>query len=554
MRILSVLKRTWKQPGLWITLVAILVAVTAANRASTRYYQWPHLEDQGETHAPSATAFLETAQQQAFIWRPSGMPLTYQPLGGVGIAVPIVHYPDVDPDQWKAIPAGPDTYHLIWLERDGRLRSALIDVSGQTLRGPVELATDARPDYVALPLPDGDSLALWIGTSRGQLTISRIDREGRPGPTYRPLSTPIERVAAALDQDSAIHLVWLVSSSPGSWAIRYQVTSAVDFSIDAPISLLTITLAPEESLTSLSIGLDRTHGYVFWSITATGQPDSEQVHVLAFPLNHPAHATASELHLPQRFKPTQNIQADDLVVGRVDGLTSALHPLAALRWPHPAAGQHSLLPVAFALRMPDGWHPGVIYYQDGLALGFQIAGQYPADAGPPTLSIDPSGGLHLAWSGLQGVLPHLYTAETGQQGLIAARPQTPNAASGALAGILVGMPLGLLWVVFPTCLVLLAPDNVWTLPLAFALYGLAKLVWPPDLFAQISPALAAAGLDRFDPGFAVALGTLGIAAISATLFRLVYPVKWPLWQRWLVYALLDASLTWGVFGANVFHW
>ncbi|HVO70285.1 MAG TPA: hypothetical protein VMT24_09575 [Aggregatilineaceae bacterium] len=556
MQVVSFLKHTWKRPGLWIALVSILVAVTAANRAEPRNYQWPRIQDRGGTYAMSSPAFVLTTQDQALIWRPSGTdtPLTYLPLAGRGAAVPIVPYSDVEPLRWEAVPASLSTFHLIWRERDGRLRSALIDTGGQTIRGPIELAADAQPDFVTVPLPDGGSLVLWIAASRGQLALSRIDPDGRPGSTSRPLPAQIERIAAALDQEDVVHLAWLASSSPGTWTIYYQATSAADSRIDAPESLYTFALTPEESVASFVIGLDGTHGYIIWSTAAAAQPDLEHVHTLTFPLGRAASGALHELQLPQHFSPSENVRAADLAIGRVGEMPSAPHLSAALRWPRPAPGQHDILPVAVALYTPDGWRPGVVYYRDGAGLGFQIVGQFPADAGPPTLSADPSGTLHLAWSGLQGSLFHLYTADTGQQGLAAAPPSTDGAAYEVLAGILAGISLGLFWVVFPTCLVLLSPDNTWTLPLAFALYGLAKLVWPPALFAQPSPALAAAGLGRLDPGLAVALGTLVIAVISVAVFRAAYYVKRPLWQRWLVYALLDAALTWGVFGANVFHW
>jgi hypothetical protein len=357
-----------------------------------------------------------------------------------------------------------------------------------------------------------------------------------------------------LDQENVVHLAWLAPSSPGTWAIYYQTTSAADFRIDAPGPLNTFVLTPEESVASFALGLDRTHGYVFWSTVAAAQPDLEHVHALVFPFGQPASGTVQELQLPQHFSPSEDVRPTDLTIGQVGQLLSGPRSWAALRWPRPAPGQHTILPVAVGLRTPDGWRPGVVYYRDGAALGFQIAAQFAADAGPPAISVAPSGTLYLAWSGLHGSLPHLYTAATGQQGLAAALPPTDGAGFSALAGILAGIPMGLMWLVLPTCLVLLSPDNTWTLPLAFALYGLAKLVWPPALFAQLSPPLAAAGLGRFDPGFAVALGTLVIAVVSVAVFRLAYHVKRPLWQRWLVYALLDAALTWGVFGANVFHW
>jgi hypothetical protein len=556
MQALSLPRITWKRPGLWIALISVLVAATAGNRASARNYEWPHIEDRGGTQALSAPAFLLTAQQRALIWRPSGSntPLVFASLTGEGSAVPIVPYSDVEPGRWKAVPAGPDAYHLIWLERDGRLRSALIATGGQTLRGPIDLATDAQPDYEAVPLYDGGALVFWITAGESQLAMSRLDSEGRPGQTSRPMPTRIDRIAVGVDQNDDVHLVWLASASPNHWSLSYQVTSVANVNIGVSEPLSSFVLSSEARVASLSFGLDQTHGYIFLSTVTVAQPETERVHALTFPLDQPADVTAGELELPQHFTPSEDVRAADLTVGQVGQLIPAPHSPAALRWPRPAAGQHTILPVAIALHAPDGWRPGVVYYRDGAALGFQIVGERSADGGPPTIAVDPSGKLHLAWSGLQGIVPHLYTAEMDRKGLVASRPQTGGVLSGVLAGIVAGMPLGTLWIVLPTCLVLLSPDNTWTLPLAFALYGLAKLVWPPALFARLSPPLAAAGLGRIDPGLAVALGMLLIAVVSATVFRLAYPVKRPLWQRWLVYAMLDAALTWGIFGANVFRW
>ncbi len=536
--------------GLWALLVTALIALAAAARASGPAYQWPDVRDVGATRALSSPAYVANAQQPAIIWQPQNVDtsLVYQSLEKKSTATRILPYPDVMPARWQAAAAGPDQLHVIWLEQDGRLRSALIRTDGETVRGPIELADRGGRDFSSMPLSGGRLLVLWANDSAGQLAATIIDSAGRPGPTSTSLANRLERFAASMDHTGQLHVVWLTPSTPDAWTIHYQAADPATITLDAPIALHSLVLSPEDSLLAFALGLDRTHGTVIWSITNARQPDIERVFLLTFPLEEPAASQITELQLPETFAPATRISDSDLVIGRIDARIPPEGTTAALRWPNPAPGQHDILPLAVALRMVDGWHPAVIYMRDGRLFGFQIAAQRPADAGPSILGADMSGGLHLAWIGLRDAVPHLYTASSG---VTTASPRADDTWLHITAGLVAGIPLGLVWLLLPTGLILLTSADFWTLPLALTLYGAAKLLWPPTLYMHVSPLLVRAGLGLASPGLAVGAAVLITGLVSSAGLIAIYRPGYPLWRPWAVFVALDMLLTWLVFGANV---
>ncbi|MBN2304744.1 MAG: hypothetical protein JXQ72_09720 [Anaerolineae bacterium] len=391
---------TRHKSGWLIVFTVLLVSLFAGLIAAALYLaddpqpQSPTATDQGATHGLQAPVFLLNGNHPALVWRPldSSTPLSYQSLNPPEAVQGIIPYNDVNPRTWAAVPAGPDGYHLVWLEPDGRLRSALITVHGETVRGPIELASIARRDFTLLSLSGDRALLLWTSDPAGYLVSAVIDRAGRPGPISAPLTRRVDHMTAALDRNDTLHLVWLTRSAPGEWALNYQSGEASNpdrINLDNPHSLHTLALAPGENVTSFQIGLDETHGYAIWGITAAKQPDIERVVVLAFPLDNPANNAIHELQW-----------AGD----------------AALRWPRTTPGQHTIMPLAVALRTPDGWRPAVGTYQGGTLRDYQIVASQAANAGPPTIAIAPDGDLYLAWSGLKGAAPHTYTTQWKQKG------------------------------------------------------------------------------------------------------------------------------------------
>jgi hypothetical protein len=531
---------------LWVLILfSILTALAAGTRVTSDRFQWALVNDRGAAAPLDEPALL--AQPLALIARSVDTPLAYAPLAGDQTPTGILPYPDVNPRRWQVAPASASAYHIVWQEQDTRLRCALIDIDGTTVRGPIELATSARPDFVTLPGDDGDLLVIWINSRTAEINAVTIDSAGRPGPITAFPSQRITHVAAARDQTGLIHVAWLTSPAPDQWTIFYQASAANLLTLDTPALLHTFTLAPGESITALHMGLDDTHVYLFWGTTTAVQPDTERVQVISFPLGSPAAVMLSELRLPDHFTPTATLP-DLPYVGRIDPVTTPPSHPAWLRWPRPASGQSAALPLAVALRTTDGWQPAVVHFQQGDPIGFQVIAPLPADAGPPALLA--SDDLLAVWTGLDGITPHLYTAQTSGKGLISAPTPHDHLLRRTLAGALVGIPLGLLWLVLPLCVVIVAPENPWTLPLALALYGTAKLLWPAHLFSRLPPALAAAHFTSARSLVEITVLLIGLISTGACV--LAQRRKRPTRQIYLTYLLLDAALTWLVFGANVF--
>ena len=528
-----------------IILIAVIVAVVAGAKASDtpNFYQWPHIHDHGATTVLAEPSLLHTAGRQAVIWYPATS-LIYQTLNPALPPVPILMYPDVNPLRWETVPATPDSYHIIWLESTGRLRSALVSSDGQTLRGPIDLPSGIGRDFRVLSLSDGRAAVLGVHESTRQALFFTIDDSGRPGPANdlsirRPL-----RLAGAVDRTDTVHLAWLALPAPNQVTVSYQPLSRVNQTESGDGIITSFTLAPEESISTFHLGLDQTHIYIIWGISTVDRPDAERLSLLTFPLDQPNQANVSELRVPQTFAPAAHLRLINPPLGYFARLPDNTSGQAAdLRWPCPAPGQADTLALVTSLRTSGGWKPAVIYFQGGQPLGYQVVAAAPADVGPAVLGRDPTGNLRLAWLGLVGPTPHLYTAYTGDQGLTRHTEQDSNGAGILLAGL-----LGLVWFVVPGALIVLTPRRAWTLPLAAALYGSSKLIWPPGLYDRIPSLAHLIGLGPAQPGLVVGGAVLVISLVAISTLAAQMHYRRPPGICWLTYAATDAILTWMIFG------
>jgi hypothetical protein len=325
-------------------------------------------------------AFLFSAYYDALIWQPEQQDtsLTYMSLTN-GESYPILPYPDVIPQDWQAAPADDNNYHVVWLEMDGRLRSALIDPQGQTVRGPVELAPQIQSNFIALPY-QGKLLVFWL--SRSALMLTEIDGSGLPHAEATLISGRFNFLAGGITNDGIIHLAWLTATEANTWAVHYQSTPYPVQEFD-PRSLLSFHLEPGDTVARLSMGLDTRYAYLFLSATSATTPQEEHIQVLSFPFDQPITAEIYEVVLSEN---------------------------TPLRWISPSDGQHSLLRTAAAVKTPEGWRPAIVYFQAGTLQDFEIVASQPANAAPPIVGIDSEGQPYLAWSGLDGAIPTLYTA------------------------------------------------------------------------------------------------------------------------------------------------
>lgn len=533
-------------------LIAVAIGAAASTHVqNTASYAWPDIADHGPASAFSNATILSLHDDHVLIWHPldNPAPLTFESLAAAR-SIPIISYDDVHPHRWQAVYIG-EKYHLTWQETGGLLRSALIQTDGNTIRGPVELSTGIGNDVITLPAPNGHALVLWTtSNTNAQLASLILDPDGRPGPiTIHPVHR-VKHVDAVRDMEQRLHVAWLTSPTPDTYAIHYHHTADETLTIDDATTLHTFPLVPDAAISSFALGLDHTFGYVVLGITSAVQPDKERIEIIAFPLRQPQTITHSVLELPATIQVSATTLESALVTGAIAVLQPDA-PATALRWPRVASGQHDTMVLALAIKADNDWQPGIVYFQDGTPRGYQIITAQPANAGPPQIHITDGHNLLLTWLGLQDTVPHRYTAFTAGIGWSTVTISRANLLARTLAGIGVGIPLGLLWPALPTLLLLFTPSNAWTPVLFCTVYSAAKLLWPPDLFAQLPPLLAINPLENV--GAATVVGgtvtlIMWLAGISALVICRSSGSRWFAWSTFIV---IDMVLTWIVFGATL---
>ncbi len=221
---------------------------------------------------------------------------------------------------------------------------------------------------------------------------------------------------------------------------------------------------------------------------------------------------------------------------------------AALRWPRPISGQHAEFALALAVRREHTWQPGVVYFANGAPYGYQIVAPSPANASPPVLAAGQDGTLYLTWAGLERATARRYSASTGAQGWIVPGPDQAHLLRRTITGLLPGILISLAGLIPFVLAVIFIPARTWTPAAICALYAAGKLIWPPDLFTHMPPLLA------YDPAAHIAAGwrvgltvsaILLVAMVSAAAVRIPERAGW---RRWVVFAALDITLTWIIFG------
>ena len=521
----------------WLIVISAALAVSVALRIEPSGYHWPQGTDHGAVQSVFPAAYLTSGQQPALLWRPqdANTPMVYASL-------PILPYSDLDPQRWQAAQAKDDNFHLVWREQDGRLRSVLLNgTNGETIRGPITLATDAAQDFALLAQPDGTATVYWINAQTQQLNTATLDQGGRNGPSQRAITGRVTRAAAVADRDGTPILAWLAAAQPNTWDLYFQTA-------DAPI--YTLSLETDEFLASFALGLDDAHTYIIWGVANVYQPDMERVYVLTFPTGQPETGRVFELRLPAQFDPGDSPASSSLETGPVAALDDVQNA-APLRWPRPASGQNNVLALGVSVRSEDGdgWRPTVIYLNEGTPQGYQVIATQPADVESPVLAVAGSD-VYAAWTGLQDGVPHLFTASTAGRGLVKAAPTHANLAARTLASLGIALPVALLWMALPLGLLLRFEAEWWAFPLATALYGAGKVFWPRALLVNVPPLLDAVGAGT-PLGAGIALLGCGLLVTSAARLIISGQRADQHWREWLGLALVDALLTWAIFGPNV---
>ncbi len=279
-------------------LIAVVTGWIAGARVQVPPHRWP---DQA-TYAPadplSDAAFMLTLRQRALIWEPAdpAVPFAYQSLDDREHETGLLLYGTINPQMWASVPAQADAFHLVWIDTDNHLRSALVHTSGDTLRGPVNVLERAPGDITLVPASNGTARIFWRAAD-GTIMSLPLDSEGRPGRTTTHTPSHVQRFAVAADDDLNLHAIWLTAEKPGIWQImtqRFDSTAAED----NPRLLYSFALPDHASIATLDLGLDRRYGYAILGTTHATQPDAEQITVITFPLVAPGETRITDLILP----------------------------------------------------------------------------------------------------------------------------------------------------------------------------------------------------------------------------------------------------------------
>ncbi len=532
----------------WLMAIAVTVAGVVGSRTQVSPAHWPKSQDLGPVEPLSEAALTVAPGENAVIapFLTTNTPLALYALGPTSTDG-ILPYNDVAPQAWRVFPADATTFHIIWQEQDNRLRSALIDISGQTIRGPIELDRDIQ-QYDASSLPDGRVAVTWVDAQR-YLRALVVDREGRPGPVYSPLAARIDAIAATADRTGYMHWVWLTSSVPNQWMLHYQADEAPDANFDSAHDLHTFSLTYGEYLTGFRIGLDETHGYVFWSSSTIARPDIEHAFVLSFPLVDPSRVTINPLNFPQDYRPASAKLEGDNVIRYLDRRTPP-DGVGSVRWLRPAPEQYAILPVSLVVFEDGVWYPVMAYFQRGALLGEQRLSPRSAEGGPPAATLVSDNELIATWSELVGPEARRYSARIMLDDDMP-QPDASNVIAQILGGGLVALPFGLIWLIVPTLLVMFTARNLWTLRFAYIVYGAGKLLWPGALFGFVPPVLLLTHVSWLitPAGTALCELVLALVTLGPLLAGGMHRRQSPRW--WVVCAFGDMLLTCAVFGGNL---
>ncbi|MCU0465369.1 MAG: hypothetical protein MUF38_12475 [Anaerolineae bacterium] len=291
-------------------------------------------------------------------------------------------------------------FFAVWLDHDpargSQLTIARLNPDGSTANGALVAAEMPVVRYSAATQPDGSLWVVWSATPIPEpaLFSSRVDGRGRA-------RTP-ERIQAAADHptllraDGQTWLYWL-SEADGA-AYRAELTDAQPSAAvrvaDGP------TLAPSDTLTSLSVGADTTHAYLFWQIMAAD--GGGQVWWTAGASQEGGWPPAIPLGLTT--DPTESPQAG-FNHGALEGAGLGTELTG---WLLPASGQSDALPTAAV------WSGGlgVVYWRGGLPFAAQtVVEDAPRLIAPPAVASNTERDLTLAWwDAGDPVTATLYTA------------------------------------------------------------------------------------------------------------------------------------------------
>lgn len=378
----------------WLVLIgAACQPATPETQTSAPRSLWGVVATIAEAEQSSAPALWAEPSRVVAAWIGADSAGVHQDVrqwaDGAFSPVTVLPLPPTHPYAQTLLPGSAGSLHLLWLDAgdtagdtgETQLYSALVTSQYTVERGPTPISEMLALRYAAATDGAGRVWAAWSGgaISEPVLYVRPIDEAGRPQPPQR-VTLNADYPAFARANNGTLHLFWLQGGQLMHATLRNGIVSAGN-----PLTS-TVYLGAGDRLHNLSAGVDRSHAYVFWTITrAAGQTEtwfaSGTLDALVW--SPPALLTIDRL-------PTTTFETG-FNTGRASAAARGETPFT---WAAPLAGQYDVLPVA--AQSPDGL--SVVYFQSGEPVAVQTVLEGVELIGLPALVSDRNRDLYLAWS------------------------------------------------------------------------------------------------------------------------------------------------------------
>jgi hypothetical protein len=301
----------------------------------------------------------------------------------------ILVLPAYYPAEVALFPAENADFHLLWRDRTPeinmpRLLGGRIAPDAVAQLGANALSPDPMYQYAALPMPDDELLVVWSGALAAEPTLfwQSLDAQGRV------------RFPTALVSDSAYPA--LAQTPAGTrwlfWILRDREVLRATLAEPTLGTVLPVTprlpLAATDQLERMTAAADNTHGYVFWQIIrADGTPE--------------VWFTSGRLDAANAWQRPRLLQIaiDETPISRTDMPGQRVYVAQedaagqAVSWAMPLNRTQDIVRVAVNV----GDFLGVVYWQDGVIIGYEPVVQTGILSGVPALAAQDDN-LYLAWS------------------------------------------------------------------------------------------------------------------------------------------------------------
>jgi hypothetical protein len=480
------------------------------------------------------------------------------------------------------IPAGQDSFHLLWLDGLYTERAIYHTFLGPD-GAPVGKTSRISPsdlqviDMRAALLPDGGLMVLWTSQPsaspfRLDLYLLRLDAEGQPlSPSL--LLSEVLSADMAVDSQGTIHLAWLEQATIRRYLVRYAELQPDDTVVSASRDVATIFLRDTQTGRDINgpiLALERDNIYFTWVWATQGGerlafvfaeggeiPDSEPQPVYLSPSFPPA-------CMPVEGVPGLTCMASPLL----DIMGSALVHQVSVAKPNQQGQTVLALSLWERTRNRETLQPALAILDGGRLLGHTVAAWTSRPSVGVAAVADDAGNLYVGWVDATGVPDehpvYLTTTSTAMRPALNRLTAMDVLASFIDAGHrmvqgVIFVPWAAMWGVLPLAWLLVALRRsggdprgrtaCWILLIAVGLHWAGKYLLTHDLLSSLprlafAPPVLVPLLVYLTP---VATVTLGMA-----LTRLLYirrrPDEFSPMLAYLFVALTDVIISTSLYG------